>query len=193
MAMGGDLRKALRGGGTVGQNQKMSQTTPPGPTAAPPARTHRSPVLPVALDDVNRAIVKLLQEDGRRSFADIAKRVSRSEASVRQRVARLMRAGVIQIVAVTDQLQMGYARTAMIAIRVDGDVDAAAEQIAEIEEVDYLVATAGGVDLFAEVVAVDDENLYHVVTRIRAVPGVRHAESYVYFKLYKQTYEWGAR
>lgn len=148
---------------------------------------------PVALDEVNRAIVHLLQEDGRRSFADIAKRVNRSEASVRQRVARLMRGGVIQIVAVTDQLQMGYSRAAMIAIRVDGDVDSAADRIAMIDEVDYLVATAGGVDLFAEVVAVDDENLYDVVTRIRNVPGVRHAESYVYFKLHKQTYQWGAR
>ncbi len=148
---------------------------------------------PVSLDEVNRAIVHLLQEDGRRSFADIAKRVNRSEASVRQRVSRLMKSGVIQIVAITDQLQMGYSRAAMIAIRVDGDIDAAADLIGEIEEVDYLVATAGGVDLFAEVVAVDDQNLYDVVTQIRAVPGVRHAESYVYFKLHKQTYQWGAR
>ena len=148
---------------------------------------------PVALDEVNRAIVQLLQEDGRRSYADIAKQVNRSEASVRQRVGRLTRAGVIQIVAITDQLQMGYQRAAMIAIRVDGDVDVAADQIGEIEEVDYLVATAGGVDLFAEVVAIHDQNLYDVVARIRAVPGVRHAESYVYFKLHKQTYQWGAR
>ncbi len=152
-----------------------------------------SQTAPVALDEVNRAIVHLLQEDGRRSYADIAKRVNRSEASVRQRVSRLMRAGVIQIVAITDQLQMGYQRAAMIAIRVDGDVDQAADLIAKIEEVDYLVATAGGVDLFAEVVAIDDQNLYDVVARIRAVPGVRHAESYVYFKLHKQTYQWGAR
>ncbi|MFN8125051.1 MAG: Lrp/AsnC family transcriptional regulator [Candidatus Nanopelagicales bacterium] len=152
-----------------------------------------SQTAPVQLDDVNRAIVHLLQEDGRRSFADIAKRVNRSEASVRQRVGRLMRSGVIQIVAITDQLQMGYQRAAMIAIRVDGDIEVAARQIGEIDEVDYLVATAGGVDLFAEVVAVDDQNLYNVVTRIRAVPGVRHAESYVYFKLHKQTYQWGAR
>lgn len=152
-----------------------------------------SQTAPVQLDEVNRAIVHLLQEDGRRSFADIAKRVNRSEASVRQRVGRLMRAGVIQIVAITDQLQMGYQRAAMIAIRVDGDIESAARQIGAIDEVDYLVGTAGGVDLFAEVVAVDDENLYDVVTRIRAVPGVRHAESYVYFKLHKQTYQWGAR
>ena len=82
-----------------------------------------SQTAPVALDEVNRAIVHLLQEDGRRSYADIAKRVNRSEASVRQRVSRLMRAGVIQIVAITDQLQMGYQRAAMIAIRVVGDVE----------------------------------------------------------------------
>lgn len=148
---------------------------------------------PIHLDEVNRTIVRLLQDDGRRSYADIAKVVNRSEASVRQRVARLVKSGVIQIVAVTDQLQMGYSRAAMIAVSVDGDIDAAATQIAEIPEVDYLVATAGGVDLFAEVVAVDDRNLYDVVTRIRTVPGVRHTEAYVYFRLHKQTYQWGAR
>lgn len=149
--------------------------------------------LPIALDDVNRAIVRLLQDDGRRSYADIAKQVGRSEASVRQRVARLLRAGVIQIVAVTDQLQMGYARAAMITVTVDGDVSTVADLIAAIPEVDYLVATAGGVDLLAEVVAVDDRNLYDVVTRIRSVPGVRQTETHVYFKLHKQTYQWGAR
>lgn len=145
------------------------------------------------LDPVNRAIVRLLQEDGRRSYAEIAKQVGRSEASVRQRVGRLIGSGVIQIVAITDQLQMGYARAAMIGISVAGDVETVAEKIAGIPQVDYLVATAGGVDLFAEVVAVDDSALYELVGEIRSIPGVRHTDTYVYFKIHKQTYQWGAR
>jgi Lrp/AsnC family transcriptional regulator for asnA, asnC and gidA len=147
----------------------------------------------VALDEINREIVRLLQQDGRRPYAEIAKRVGRSEASVRQRVGRLVDAGVIQIVAITDQLQMGYSRAAMMTITVSGDAGIVADKIAQMEEVDYLVATAGGIDLLAEVVAVDDAALYEVVGQIRSIPGVNQIDTYVYLKLHKQTYQWGAR
>ncbi len=146
-----------------------------------------------ALDPTNRAIIALLQQDGRRSYAGIADHVGLSEAAVRQRVKRLVERGVVQIVAVTDQLQMGYARAAMVMIAVEGDLEQAARQIGAIDEVDYLVMTAGDVDFFAEVTAVDDEHLMSVVGRIRAVQGVRHTQTYVYFKIHKQTYSWGAR
>lgn len=145
------------------------------------------------LDETNQAIVQLLQIDGRRAYADIAKEVGLSEAAVRQRVRRLLDTGVIQIVAVTDQIQMGYPRAAMIAINVDGEVQASADAIAEIEEVDYLVSTAGGIDFFAEVYATDDEHLLAILNRIRSVPGVRNAQTYLYFGIHKQTYQWGTR
>lgn len=145
----------------------------------------------LTLDDTNRAIIRLLQLDGRRAYADIAKEVGLSEAAVRQRVRRLLDTGVIQIVAVTDQIQMGYPRAAMIAINVDGVVQDAADRIVSIEEVDYLVSTAGGIDLLAEVFAEDDQHLFDLLNRIRGVPGVRHAQTYMYFKIHKQTYQWG--
>ncbi len=147
----------------------------------------------LTLDETSRAIIRLLQVDGRRAYADIAKEVGLSEAAVRQRVRRLLDAGLIQIVAVTDQIQMGYPRAAMIAINVDGDIQAAASLIAAIDEVDYLVSTAGGIDLLAEVFATDDKHLYTLLNRIRAVEGVRHAQTYMYFKIHKQTYQWGVK
>jgi Lrp/AsnC family transcriptional regulator, regulator for asnA, asnC and gidA len=150
-------------------------------------------VTEIALDNTNRAIIRLLQLDGRRAYADIAKEVGLSEAAVRQRVRRLLDTGVIQIVAVTDQLQMGYPRAAMIAINVDGDVQVAAKLIADIDEVDYLVSTAGGIDLLAEVFASNDEHLFELLNRVRAIEGVRHAQTYMYFKIHKQTYHWGAK
>ena len=58
----------------------------------------------VALDDVSKAIIEQLQEDGRRPYAAIGKAVGLSEAAVRQRVQRLLDGGVMQIVAVTDPL-----------------------------------------------------------------------------------------
>jgi Lrp/AsnC family transcriptional regulator for asnA, asnC and gidA len=151
-----------------------------------------SPVL--ALDGLSKAIIEQLQQDGRRSFAAISKAVGLSEAAVRQRVARLLDAGVIQIVAVTDPMQVGFHRAAMVGIRVTGDVQMAASAIAAIDEVDYVVITAGGFDILAEVVCEDDEHMLELVNgRIRAMSEVRSTETFVYLKLQKQSYTWGTR
>ena len=147
----------------------------------------------VVLDDVSKAIIEQLQEDGRRAYAAIGKAVGLSEAAVRQRVQRLLDAGVMQIVAVTDPLQVGFPRQAMIGVSCEGDVEAVAEKIADMPEVDYVVITAGSFDLLCEVVCEDDDHLLEIINkRIRALPQVRSTESFVYLKLRKQTYTWGA-
>jgi len=146
------------------------------------------------LDDVSKAIIEQLQQDGRRSYAAIGKEVGLSEAAVRQRVQRLIEGGVMQVVAVTDPLELGFARQAMIGIRVEGPVEKIASTIADIEEVDYVVVTAGAYDVLAEVVAENDEALLTVISeRIRAIPGVASTETFMYLRLQKQTYAWGVR
>ena len=146
------------------------------------------------LDDVGKAIVEQLQEDGRRSYATIARAVGLSEAAVRQRVARMQEAGVIQVVAVTDPLQLGFRRQAMVGVRADGDVTTVADALAEMPEVDYVVITAGSFDVLVEAVCEDDDHLLDLVgRRIRALPGVRSTETFVYMKLRKQHYNWGTR
>lgn len=146
------------------------------------------------LDDVSKAIIELLQADGRQSYATIAKSVGLSEAAVRQRVQRLLDAEVMQIVAVTDPLQVGFRRQAMIGIRVDGDITPVAEALSDMREVAYVVTTAGSFDILCEVVAEDDDQLLQVLTRqIRTLPGVLATETFVYLKLNKQHYNWGTR
>jgi len=146
------------------------------------------------VDDTSRAIIEQLQEDGRRPYATIGKAVGLSEAAVRQRVQKLVDSGVVQIVAVTDPMQIGFARQAMIAISVNGDVESVAEKLAGIDEVDYIVVTAGSFDIFVEVVVEDDAHLLTLVnSRIRAIDGVTRTETFLYLKLVKQTYNWGAR
>lgn len=146
-----------------------------------------------ALDDASKRIIEQLQQDGRRPYAAIGKAVGLSEAAVRQRVQRLQDAGVIQVVAVTDPLQVGYGRQAMVGVRVEGPLEPAAERIEAIPEVSYAVVTAGGFDLLAEVVAEDDDHLLAILGSIRDVPGVVGTETFVYLKLRKQTYTWGTR
>jgi Lrp/AsnC family transcriptional regulator, regulator for asnA, asnC and gidA len=147
-----------------------------------------------ALDPLSKAIIEQLQQDGRRAYATIGKAVGLSEAAVRQRVQKLQDSGVIQIVAVTDPLTVGFSRQAMIGIRCEGDIEPVAEALSEMAEVDYVVATAGAFDLLAEVVAEDDDQLLEIINKgIRAIPQVRSTESFVYLKLHKQTYTWGTR
>ena len=142
---------------------------------------------------ISKQIIEQLQQDGRRSYAAIGKAVGLSEAAVRQRVQRLQDTGVMQIVAVTDPLTLGFRRQAMIAIKTDGDLEKVAGQLADLNEIDYVVITAGSYDVLAEVVCEDDEQLLEILSRVRAVPSVTSTETFVYLKLRKQTYSWGTR
>jgi Lrp/AsnC family transcriptional regulator, regulator for asnA, asnC and gidA len=149
---------------------------------------------PQPLDDVSKKIIEQLQQDGRRPYAAIGEAVGLSEAAVRQRVARLVRSGAIQIVAVTDPLQVGFTRQAMIGIRVEGTLDPVVQALTEMDEVAYVVITAGSFDVLAEVVCEDDRHLLHVLNeQIRPIEGVRSTETFVYLELTKQTYTWGTR
>jgi Lrp/AsnC family transcriptional regulator for asnA, asnC and gidA len=146
------------------------------------------------LDDVSKAIIEQLQQDGRRSYAAIGKVVGLSEAAVRQRVQRLVDHGIMQVVAVTDPLELGFSRQALIGVRATGDLEPVADALVAMDEVDYVVVAAGSFDILAEVVAESDEHLLEIVTkRIRAIPQVLSTETFVYLKLRKQTYSWGVR
>ena len=143
-------------------------------------------------DDTSKAIIEQLQEDGRRPYASIGKAVGLSEAAVRQRVQKLIDSGTVQIVAVTDPQQIGFARQVMIGINIEGDLDEATKLLCDIPEVVYVVLTAGSFDILAEAVVVDDDHLLELINdRIRKLPGVRRTETFMYLKIKKQTYNWG--
>ena len=149
---------------------------------------------PVHLDEVSKAIVEQLQTDGRRSYAEIGKAVGLSEAAVRQRVQKLTDAGVMQVVAVTDPMQLGFYRQAMIGVRVMGDTTHVADKLSQIQAVDYVVLTAGSFDILAEVVCENDDDLIDLLNKqIRAIEGVQSTETFVYLRLQKQFYNWGTR
>lgn len=145
------------------------------------------------LDDTSKAIIEQLQQDGRRAYATIGKAVGLSEAAIRQRVQKLIESGVMQIVAVTDPLQIGFARQLMIGINISGDLTSAADELAAIPELVYVVLTAGSFDILCEAVVTDDDHLLELINnRVRTIPGVRSTETFMYLKLQKQTYNWGS-
>jgi Lrp/AsnC family transcriptional regulator for asnA, asnC and gidA len=139
-------------------------------------------------------IIEQLQIDGRRSYAEIGKAVGLSEAAVRQRVQKLTESGVMQVVAVTDPMQLGFYRQAMIGIRCGGDTREIADALAKMSSVDYVVLTAGSFDILVEVVCENDDDLITLLnSKIRTLPGVTSTETFVYLKLHKQLYNWGTR
>jgi Lrp/AsnC family transcriptional regulator for asnA, asnC and gidA len=154
----------------------------------------RTPERGHALDATAKRIIELLQDDGRLSYSAIAKEVGLSEAAVRHRVQKLIDLGVMQVVAVTDPLQMGFARQAMVGIKVSGNVRDVAAELATMDQLDYIVITTGRFDILAEVVAESDDELLDVVaTQINALAQVVTTETFVYLRLEKQTYSWGVR
>ena len=162
-------------------------------TEAPHAPA-KPPTKPIQLDAVSKGIIEQLQTDGRRSYAEIGKAVGLSEAAVRQRVQKLTESGVMQVVAVTDPMQLGFYRQAMVGIRVAGDTTTVADELAKLTAVDYVVLTAGSFDLLVEVVCENDDDLIALLNQeIRAIPGVQSTETFVYLKLVKQFYNWGTR
>lgn len=152
--------------------------------------TERSP----ALDETAKRIIELLQDDGRLSYSAIAKDVGLSEAAVRHRVQKLIDGGVMQVVAVTDPLQMGFARQAMVGVKVSGNVREVAAELAAIDKLDYIVITTGRFDILAELVAESDDELLDIISaQISALDRVVTTETFVYLRLEKQTYSWGVR
>jgi Lrp/AsnC family transcriptional regulator, regulator for asnA, asnC and gidA len=162
-------------------------------------RTSRPrPATPRGGDEVSpldKRIIEHLQHDGRKPFTQIATELEVSEAAVRARTNRLVERGILQIVGVTDPLRLGFQQMAMIGVRCESDrLVEVAERIAEMNEVDYVVITAGSYDLLVETVCEDNDALLRFLAeKLRQVDGVRETETFVYLRMVKQTYQWGTR
>lgn len=144
------------------------------------------------IDEIDQKIMRLLQEDGRRPFTEVAAIAGVSEGTVRNRVARLTEEGVLRVVGIADPYRLGYNAPAIVGVEVEpGQVEAAAEAIAAFEEVSYLVMTAGSFDLLVEVFTRDNEHFTHFLTRkLHQVEGVRRTETFFILRSYKLASRW---
>jgi Lrp/AsnC family transcriptional regulator, regulator for asnA, asnC and gidA len=145
------------------------------------------------LDDKAKRIIEELQRDGRATYGEIGRVVGLSEGAVRQRVAKLISSGAMQIVAVTNPFQVGFGRIALVGIKVSGEVPPAADAVSALEQVSYVVVTAGNFDILAEVVCTDDAELVDLLGAIRRIPTVADTETMPYLTLWSQRYNWGTR
>jgi Lrp/AsnC family transcriptional regulator, regulator for asnA, asnC and gidA len=156
-------------------------------------RQARGAVTPaLKVDELDRAIIEALQENGRESFRRIAARLEVSEGTVRARYGRLVAEGILQVVAVTNPLGLGFDQ-AMIGVKTHGPPGIVADEIARWPEADYVIVTAGRFDLVVEVVASDRQELLELTNRMRALDGVASTETFFYLEMWKQLYDWGTR
>ena len=141
-------------------------------------------------DDLDLAILELLRSDGRKPYTEIAQTLQVSEGTVRNRVARLMAHGVMQIVGLIDPVRMGYDAPAMIGVNIhNADVDEVARQIARFPEVSYLIMVSGGFDLLVEGICRDREHFTSFINqKLRKIPGVAQTQSFLILKTIKMAY-----
>ncbi|WP_321816674.1 MULTISPECIES: Lrp/AsnC family transcriptional regulator [unclassified Paraburkholderia] len=138
------------------------------------------------LDTLDYQIVRELQEDGRRAFREIARNVNVPEATVRTRVKRLQDLGILQILAFTNPSKLGQAKLALLFVEVDPqDHDRTVDNLGRWSEVSYLSTILGGADLCVQVLCRDDEGLFALQQRIRALPGVREVRMMHEVKVHK--------
>jgi Lrp/AsnC family transcriptional regulator for asnA, asnC and gidA len=147
------------------------------------------------LDDLDKAIIKALQLDGRRPYAQIGRELKVPEATVRQRAERLISRGIVQVVGVTDPLAMGFGQPAFIGLHVEADkLEEVADRVAALDEVTYVVVTAGRFDMICEVVCEDNEHLLRVLSeQLAQIEGIRSTETMVELRFVKESYRWGTR
>ncbi|MFJ6835726.1 MULTISPECIES: Lrp/AsnC family transcriptional regulator [unclassified Streptomyces] len=143
------------------------------------------------MDEIDRAILRELQIDGRIAYAELGPKVGLSASAARQRLQRLLDSQAVQVVGVTDPMGMGGQAMALLGIAVDGDPRAVADALAERAEVVYSVLTSGGFDLFAEVVCPGPRDLLDFVNDVvRQIEGVRQVQSFPYFGIHTHRFLW---
>ena len=145
---------------------------------------------PGNLDEIDRKIIAALREDGRVPFAQIAEQLNVSPGMIRMRYSRLVEAGLVKVVAISNPLRMGYNTMAVIGIRAEGSLlMQVAEKVAALDEVIYLILTSGTFDIMAEVICRDRAHLLQFLTeRLYKIEGVRESETFMHLKIVKEVY-----
>ncbi|MFL5921559.1 MAG: Lrp/AsnC family transcriptional regulator [Gaiellaceae bacterium] len=144
------------------------------------------------LDLIDQRLIEALQKNGREPFRRIAAEVGVSEATIRARYQRLCEDNILQVTGVTNPLGLGFDAQALVGIRTSGSPEPVAEEIAQWDEADYVVITAGQFDVLVELICADRRQLLDATNRMRAIDGVVSTETFLYLELRKQLYDWGA-
>jgi Lrp/AsnC family transcriptional regulator for asnA, asnC and gidA len=146
------------------------------------------------VDDVDRRILRQLQEDGRRSFRAIARATAVSERTVRTRVRRMQDTGLLRFLAFIDPRRLEHQVLALVLLRVRAQAhDEIVAALTSWPEVSYVSTLMGRADIYAQVVCRDTEELWDLVGhRLRGLDGVLETETMTEMRVHKFRYAYGA-
>ena len=147
------------------------------------------------LDSIDRQIIALLQEHGRRTNADIARLINVSESTVKNRISRLIDNGILRILAVLNPQVLGFHSDVLVGIRVahaQGKLMEVGNALKAMNEVVYLGYVTGRYDILIEVLLRDPDELFHFLReRLLEIPGIISTETFYVMRTEKINYEWG--
>ena len=142
----------------------------------------------IDIDKTDKAIISHLQEDGRKSFTDIANQLGIAKNTVRNRVTRLQEAGVLNIIGWVDPRAVGFNAPALIQIAIEPPslIEEAAEKLSEIREVRFVAMMTGEYPIMIDARCRDREHLTELITKtIYQIPGVVSTRTNTYLHVYK--------
>jgi DNA-binding Lrp family transcriptional regulator len=180
------------GSGTTYASVKVKSVIDEHPETRTGEPARHDAVPSVTLDDLDRAIMKMLRRDGRLPYAKIAHAVGVSKPTARKRVDRLMRAGAIVVAARVNPAPIGLPLDALICIRAArGRVKEVGSRLAEMENVAYLAYVAGSFDVVIQVYLPDAEGLFRFLNEgLAEIDGISSSEALHVLRTEKFFYNW---
>jgi Lrp/AsnC family transcriptional regulator for asnA, asnC and gidA len=147
------------------------------------------------LDQIERRMIALLQQDGRMSTQALAQAAGCSEVTARRRLRGLLEDGVVQIVAAVDPFQIGYEAPVIIGLKIDRSrIDEIAAKLAEHPSIRFIGAATGNDDLIIEVVAASNHDLASFLLDYLAdIEGIHDTRASLIIRIYKQSWNWGVK
>lgn len=149
----------------------------------------------ISLDEIDKAIIRFLQKDGRKSYTEIAEELSVTVGTVRNRVQRLMEHDILKVVGVVDPFKTGMSTVAMLGLKVEmNKLELIIEQLVQIPEIRFVAVSTGSFDLFIEILTFSAEDFYRILTKeLSRIEGIIETDSSILLKINKQSYDWGVK
>ena len=147
-----------------------------------------------AIDSMDQRIITALRRDGRLPVLEIARDIGVPEATVRKRLQRLLREGLLKVVAVPSIRSLGFTREVTFAITAEpGQALNVAQRLAESDAVQFVAFGIGAFDLILNAVFKTDEDVFQFVTEWLTIDGIAAYQSMDVMVVFKRSDDWIVR
>ena len=142
------------------------------------------------IDEIDAKMIALLEADGRQHNTELANRLGVAEATIRNRITRLVREGIVQFGVWVNPLKIGYAIYALIEIQTSlADVERVAERRAQLPEIFFIGICTGTYDIFVSALFRSSEHMQEFMTkRVAQIKGIQRTSTTTVTQVVKRSY-----